>query len=246
MDSRNMDKALEIYARLAMGEEVRRSHPENGSLYEEYYQNAEVYEILNQILKKLNLSIYEYKEALYLSAGEGNRVFGYTNEELKRLMGLRYNRELYLGYYIIYQLLLCFYQDSASYQYREYLRLEELVKEVTLSLTGITRDLSVYAMEDIEEDSFKTIALLWEELPVVAGEEREQLRASRASQMGFAKLICNFLVSQKLLLEVNERYYPTDRMKALTEQYFEEYRGRIYELLEGGEPDAKHQPDSGK
>ncbi len=240
MDSRNMDKALELYAKLTMGEEVTRSHPENGSLYEAYYQNAEVYEIFNQILKKLNLSIYEYKEALYLSAGEGNRVFGYTNEELKRLMGLRYNRELYLGYYIMYQLLLCFYQDSASYQIREYVRLEEIVKEVSGSLAAITADLGIYNMDEIEENSFKSIALLWEELPLVTGEEREQLRASRASQLGITKLICNFLISQGLFLEVKERYYPTDRMRALTEQYFEEYRGRIYELLERGEEHAEY------
>lgn len=235
-----MDKALELYAKLTMGEEVTRSHPENGSLYEAYYQNAEVYELFNQILKKLNLSIYEYKEALYLSAGEGNRVFGYTNEELKRLMGLRYNRELYLGYYIMYQLLLCFYQDSASYQIREYVRLEEIVKEVSGSLAAITADLGIYNMDEIEENSFKSIALLWEELPLVTGEEREQLRASRASQLGITKLICNFLISQGLFLEVKERYYPTDRMRALTEQYFEEYRGRIYELLERGEEHAEY------
>lgn len=240
MDSRNMDKALEIYAKLTMGEDVRRSHPENGSLYEAYYQNAEVYEILNQILKKLNLNIYEYKEALYLTAGEGNRVFGYTNEELKRLMGLRYNRELYMAYYIMYQIMLCFYQDSASYQYREYVRLEEIVKEVSDSLLAITGDLQIYAMDEIEENSFKSLALLWEELPTVTGEDREQLRASRASRMGLVKLVCNFLISQGLFLDVQERYYPTDRMKALTEQYFKEYRGHIYELLEGGEDHAEY------
>lgn len=240
MDSRNMDKALDIYAKLTMGEEVRRSHPENGVLYEEYFSNAEVYEILNQLLKKLNLNIYEYKEALYLTAGEGNRVFGYSNEELKRLIGLRYNKELYLGYFIMYQILLLFYQDSASYQFREYVKLEEIAKEVSGALSAITKDLSVYAMDDIEENSFKTVALLWEELPLVTNEDRDQLRASRASQMGFTKLICNFLLSQNLFVEVSERYYPTDRMKALTEQYFEDYRGRIYELLERGDDHAEY------
>ena len=80
---------------------------------------------------------------------------------------------------------------------------------------------------------------------MLTGEDREQLRASRASQLGFTKLVCNFLVGQELLLEMNERYYPTDRMRALIEQYFEEYRGRIYELLavkseEGEQTDAKY------
>ena len=145
-----------------------------------------------------------------------------------------------MAYYIMYRILLCFYQDSASYQYREYIRLEEIVKEVSASLSTITRDLSIYSMEEIEENSFKSIALLWEELPMVTGEDREQLRASRASRMGFAKLVCNFLLSQNLFVDVNERYYPTDRLKALAEQYFEEYRGRIYELLERGEEHAEY------
>ena len=143
-------------------------------------------------------------------------------------------------YYIMYRILLSFYQDSASYQYREYIRLDEIVKEVTVSLSGIVRDLSVYAMEEIEENSFQNLALLWEELPVASGEDQEQLRASRSSQMGLVKVVCNFLISQNLFAEMNERYYPTDRMKALTEQYFEEYRGRLYELLERGEADAKY------
>ena len=113
------------------------------------------------------------------------------------------------------------------------------MKAVTGSLLDITQDISVYAMDEIEENSFKSLALLWQELPVVTGEERE-MRASRASQMAMTKLVCNFLISQDLFIEVNERYYPTDRLKALTEQYFEEYRGQIYELLERGKDHAEH------
>ena len=240
MDSRNLNKALDIYSKLMMGAQVKRKDADTGALYEEYFANAEVYEILNQLLKKLNLHIYEYKDCLYLTPGENNRVFGYSNEELKRLIGLRYNRELYLGYYVIYQIILLFYPDSASYQFREYIRLEEIVKEVTSSLAVITQDLSVYAMEDIEENSFQTIALLWEELPMVTGEDRDQLRASRASQMGFVKLMIQFLMSQDLFVEVNGRYYPTDRLNALTRQYFEEYRGRIYEIIQGGQSHAEY------
>ena len=108
MEMKNLEKAMDIYARLVTGEDVGRSGA-NASLYEDYYGNAEVYEILSVMLKKLNLHIYEYKESLFLSPGDGNRVFGYTNEEMKRAMGLRYNRELYLAYFIIYEILLLFY-----------------------------------------------------------------------------------------------------------------------------------------
>ncbi len=238
MDSVNMTKALDIYSRLITGEDISRSDKKNGYLYEEYYQNAEVYELVSEILKRLNLNIYEYNESLYLTAGEGNRVFGYSNDELKRLIGLRYNKELYLCYYIMYNVLLSFYKDSASYQFKEYVKLEDIIEETSKSLDVILKDLSVYAMEDIEEQSFKAIALLWDELPMVTGEDNDMVRASRGSKSGITKLTFNFLVSQKLFIELEERYYPTDRMKALVENYFEEYRGQIYTLLEGGKEDA--------
>lgn len=233
MDSRNLDKALDIYAKLIMGEEVRKGDRENGHLYDEYFQNAEVYEITGQIMKKLNLTIYEYQDALYLTAGEGNHVFGYTNEELKRMMGLRYNKELYLVYYIIYQVLLSFYNDSAAYQFQEFVKLENVLDEVSKSLTGILKELSIYNMDQVEENSFKTIALLWDELPTASKEDRDKLRASRNSRAGLCKIAFNFLLSQGLFLEVEDRYYPTDRFKALVENYFEEYRGRLYEVLSG-------------
>ncbi len=231
MDIRNLDKALDIYAKLIMGEEIKKDSRENGNLYEEYYGNAEVYEITGMILKKLNLSLYEYKDALYITAGEGNMVFGYTNEEMKRMMNLKYNKELYLIYYIIYQVLLSFYTDSASFQVQEFVKLENVVDEVSKSLTDLLKDLKLYSLDEVEENSFQTIALLWDELPMTASTDRGSIRAGRASKSGIVKLSFNFMISQGLFLEVEERYYPTDRFKALTENYFEDYRGRLYEVL---------------
>lgn len=140
-------------------------------------------------------------------------------------------------YFIMYNSLLLFYQDSASYQVKEYVRLEDVIEQVTAYLSSITADLSVYSMEELEEESFKTLALLWDELPVVTSEERDKNRASRASRSGYVKLAFNFMVAQHLFVEVDERYYPTDRFKAIVENYFEEYKGRIYKAL-GGETDA--------
>jgi hypothetical protein len=241
MDSRNLDKAIDIYSRLISGEEIRKNHPDNGPLYDEYYGNAEVYDIVGNILKKLNLSIYEYNEGLYITPGEGNKVFGYTNEDMKRIMGLRLNKELYMCYFIMYIILLYFYKDTGSYQFREYVIPEKVIDETSRYLSGITKELSVFITEEIEQDSFKAIALLWDELPTVtsAAAEGDKTKASRASKAGYVKLTFNFLMSQKLFVENADRYYPTDRFKAISENYFEEYRGRLYQLL-GGEEDAQH------
>jgi hypothetical protein len=236
MDSRNLDTALEIYKKLITGEEIQRSHADNGILYEEYYSNAEVYDIVSNIMKKLNLTIYEYNDRLFVTAGEGNRVFGYTNDDMKKLLGVRLNKELFLCYFIMYMALLYFYKDSASYQFREYVRLENIIDETTAYLKSITGELSVMEAEEVEQNSFAAIALLWDELPAATNEkDGEATRASKASRAGYVKLTFNFLMSQRLFIETGERYYPTDRLKALAENYFEEYRGRLYQLLGGAE-----------
>ena len=237
MEERSLDKALDIYSALITGKEISRSNPDTRDMYEEYYANSAVYDITTKLMKKLNLNIYEYNESIYVTAGEGNRVFGYTNDDMKRQLGLRLNKELYMVYFIMYNSLLLFYQDSASYQVKEYIKPEDIMEQVGTYLSAITSDLSVYSMDELEEESFKAIALLWDELPVVTSDERDRNRASRASRMGYIKLTFNFLVEQKLFVSVEDRYYPTDRFKAIVENYFEEYKGKIYRVL-GGEMDA--------
>lgn len=235
MEERSLDKALDIYSALITGQEISRSNPDTREMYEEFYSNASVYDITTKMMKKLNLSVYEYNEAIYVTAGEGNRVFGYTNDEMKRALGLRLNKELYMVYFIMYNFLLLFYTDSASYQVKEYVRLEDILEQVNSYLSAITSDLSVYAMSELEEDSFKSLALLWDELPLVTSDEKDKNRASRASRTGYVKLTFNFLQEQNLFVAVEDRYYPTDRFKAIVENYFEEYKGKIYQVLGGGE-----------
>lgn len=237
MEEKSLDKALDIYSALIIGKEVSRLNPDTRELYEEYYSNSAVYDITTRLVKKLNLNIYEFNEAIYLTAGEGNKIFGYTNDDMKRILGLRVNKELYVVYFIMYNALLAFYQDSASYQVKEFVKAEDILESVNDYMMKFTSDLSVYSMDEISEESFKSIALLWDELPTVTSEDKERNRASRASRMGYIKLTFNFLIEQKLFVAVSDRYYPTDRFKAVVENYFEEYKGKIYDIL-GGKEDA--------
>ena len=138
----------------------------------------------------------------------------------------------------MYNVLLSFYKDSVSYQFKEFVKLEDIIEDTSKALGSIIKDISIYSLEDIEEKSFKTIALTWDELPMISSEDKEGVRAARGSKAGITKLTFNFLVSQDLFIDMEERYYPTDRFKAIVENYFEEYRGRLYQLLEGGREDA--------
>ncbi len=232
MEQKNIDKAMDIYAKLMMGEEVSLSGA-NQTLYQEYMDNAEVYECLQNMLKRLNLNLYDHNSALYMTAGDGNRTFGYTNEELKKVMGLKNNKELYLCYYIMYQVILVFYKDTGSYQFVECVSPSEVLEFTTSAFAKTLSKLDVLVTDEIEEHSIRSIAILWDEMPIAFTESDDEtgFRAGRGSRSGLVKTVLNFLVGEKLLLPAGEQYYPTDRMRAIVENYFEQNRGRLYELL---------------
>lgn len=234
MENRNLDKALDIVSKLIQGENVSEKGA-NATLYQEYNTNAEVYDIVHMSLKKFNLNIYEYNSALFVGPKENNRVFGYSNEELRAKMGLKLNKELYLAYFVIYNVITLFYTDTVSSTYAEFVRLEDIIANVEKTSLSIIDKSAGLIMDEIEENSFKQIALSWDELPAATIEDQSGLRAARNSKAGFVKIVVNFLISQELLVESQDRYYPTDRFKSLIENYFDEYRGRFSEIMNGEE-----------
>lgn len=231
MDTRNLEKAVEIFGALIKGEEINRDSGEYAALYEAYNTSGEVAELLDVMLKKMNLRLYEHNYGLFVSPGAHNRVFGFTNDELKRVMGLRLNKELFLCYFIIYNIILCFYRDTAVYTYVEYIRLADVAELVDGNLGRIMSGLKRYTRNDLEENSFETLALLWDELPMILNEDTGEVRAGRGSRAGYVKLVFNFLIAQELFVEVDERYYPTERFHTVVCRYYEEERGRLYEIL---------------
>ena len=231
MDNRSLEKAMELFGKLIAGEEVSMRTTKNVELYQEYRDHAEVANLLDTMLTQMNLKLYEYNETLFITAGNQNRVFGYTNEELRRLIGVRLNKELYLCYFIIYQIITKFYTQSGTYTYTEYVKIEDIMKAVDAGLHNVIEGMEKFRLNEIEENSFEAIANLWDELPSVANEENMSGKASRGSRYGYMKLVFNFLLSQSLFLEMEERYYITDRFRVIITRYFEEERGRLYDIL---------------
>ena len=230
MERRNLEKAMDIYGALIMGESVGAQ--DRPDLYEAYTAQAEVYDILQELLARTNLSLYEYNNALYVTPGYGNRIFGYSNEELKRAIGLRLNRELYLAYFIIYAAMTLFYEDTASEAALTYVRADQVIDQVTALFAGALSKAGEGSVLSAEEDSIRSLALMWDELPLVTdNEDLSTLKAARGSRTGMVKLVFNFLTGQGLFAELSGKYYITDRMHALIRGYFDNCRGKLYELV---------------
>jgi len=231
MDNRSLERATELFGKLVAGEEISLRTAKNAELYKEYQDNAEIANTLDTMLNQLNVKLYEFNDTLFITAGNQNRVFGYTNEDLKKMIGLRLNKELYLCYFIIYQIITKFYTQSGTFTYTEYVKIDDIIKSVDAGLHNIITSMDQFRLSELEENSFEAIANLWDELPSVANEENTNGKASRGSRYGYMKLVINFLQSQLLMIEVEERYYITDRFRAVITKYFEEERGRLYEIL---------------
>lgn len=246
MDNRNLEKALEIFSGLVTGEEIGRKNKDTSSLYEEFSDNSQVYDIVMMMCRKMNLSLYEYKDTIYLSPGSGNRVFGYTNEELKKEIGIRVNRELYLCYFIMYAVVTRFYTDTSAGTFTEYVRGEDVINAADSMLASVMGKINLMSLDEVEENSFQAIAALWEELPLTISEESAAVKAARGTKAGFVKMVFNFMERQNLLLENEGRYYPTDRLRAITENYFEQYKGRLYDIMKGAAEDAAYQQNQGE
>ena len=95
------------------------------------------------------------------------------------------------------------------------------------------------ALTEVEEYSFEQMALAWD-LPLLTNEDSSVIRAEKGSRAGMVKKTFQFLNRQGLFLEVEDRYYPTDRFSALIESYFESEQSRIYEIMTGGRDDAAY------
>lgn len=229
-----MEKSLELFAKLISGECV--STNENRELYEEFNNNTQVYETLTLMLKKLNMTIYQYKDSLFVTAGENNRIFGYSNEEMRKMMNLKSNRELYMVHFIIYNIITQFYKDTANFTFMEYIKIDDLITGVDSSLANIINNIKTVTEDEVEEYSFQTLALFWDDLALNYGNDMlGNIRASKGTKVGFVKTVLNMLKDHELFIEVEERYYATDRFKALIENYFEEFRGRLFEIMKEGE-----------
>ena len=143
------------------------------------------------------------------------------------------NSELFLAYLIIYDVMTLFYETTSGEAALAYVKTDMVIESTTSLLSGVMARLESIVQNDIEENSFRTLALLWDELPLMAeNDDISTLKAARGSKTGFIKLVFNFLISQDLFAESAGKYYITDRMRALIENYYDSCKGRLYEVIE--------------
>lgn len=225
----NMDVALDIINVLMQNKEIKKA--ENPTLYQSYVNNGEIENLTNKIAKKMGFEIYRLDNTLNLCVMLDNKVFGYTNEELKRKVKmLNKNEDIYLMYFIILTIITCFYRESGLNSPRSYLGLDELLETIKIKFESLIKE-DIEQISKEKEYNFRDIKKVWERL----ADAREEITSGgKNDKISFVKLVLNFMQEENLIFFDDERQIIsiTTRLKAIVYYYFEYSKENKNQLLE--------------
>ena len=196
----NMDIALDIINVLMQNKEIKKA--ENPTLYQSYVNNGEIENLTNKIAKKMGFEIYRLDNTLNLCVMLDNKVFGYTNEELKRKVKmLNKNEDIYLMYFIILTIITCFYRESGLNSPRSYLGLDELLETIKIKFESLIKE-DIEQISKEKEYNFRDIKKVWERL----ADAREEITSGgKNDKISFVKLVLNFMEEENLIFFDEER-----------------------------------------
>lgn len=215
-----LDSAFEIYNALLEGQDIGKT--KNRDLYERYRYNPDVEEMVQYIAGRMGMDIYHYNDKLFLTPGTANRLFGYTNDELKRRISyINRNDELYLGYFIIMTLITMFYKESGIDTAVNYVGFSALVEEVSNRFHALIRMEDLEAVSHEYQFNFSDICKVWLRL---ADAREDMQQRGKNDKVSFVRNICYFLQEEGLVVIDNDRnlIFPTDRFKAIVYYYYED------------------------
>jgi hypothetical protein len=219
-----LDSSFEIFNALLEGQDVGQA--KNRELYERYRYNPDIEEMVQYIADKMGMELYHYNEKLFLSPGTGNRLFGYSNDDLKRRIPyITRNDELYLCYFIIMVLITMFYKESGIDTPINYVRFSSLVEEVSNRFEALINIEDVETLSHEYQFNFADICKVWTTLP--DAREDAQLgiqQRGKNDKISFTRNVCYFLQDEGLAVLDNDRnlIFPNDRFKAIIYYYYED------------------------
>jgi hypothetical protein len=218
-----LDEALAILKALLQGEVVSKTN--NVILYEKYRYSTDVEEMLQHLADQLELKIYAGSDQLFLSPQAGSKLFGWSNEELRREINyINNNSDLFTGYFVIMTLITMFYREAYPDTPVAYLKVNDLVESVSQRVDALLKVDELEAVSQENQFDFGDVGRVWQRLP----DAREGVSGGKNDKVAFVENICKFLHGERLVVfDANQRIiYPTERFKTIIWNYYEERDNR--------------------
>lgn len=214
--------------------------------------DPEVRNLWREIIEPLfEISLIAAGDQYYLAGGLAGGIFNYSNEELRYLLGVQRNQELFLCSFIVITLLAAFYDsEDGIAPSRESLPVNELAEMVTRHLQELGGDPAVEELENRTRVNLREPAELWLDLPY----QKVEVKHIRRSDCRLAYLLktIDLLQGHGLVRMIQDRQiFPCERLNQLIAHYYNQQarKNEILEMLrggtanvEGGGDDAPDQP----
>ncbi|MDI9456445.1 MAG: DUF6063 family protein [Dethiobacteria bacterium] len=232
---KTVETALELLKELLEHPVVERTTHED--LVGRVRFDPEVRNLWREIIEPLfEISLIAAGDQFYLAGGLTGGIFSYSNEELRNLLGVQKNQELFLCSFIVITLLAAFYDsDDGIGPSRESLLIKELAEMVTTHLQELGKSPEVEELENRARVNLREPAELWLDLPY----QKVDVVHIRRSDCRLAYLLktIDLLQMHGLVRLVHDRQiFPCERLNQLIAHYYNQQsrKNEILEMLRSG------------
>lgn len=243
---KTVETSLELLKELLEKPVVDREN--NEALVNRVRFDQDVINLWKEVIEPVfEVKLISLTDKFYLTTGLAGSIFTYSNEEMRRQLGVETNKELYLCSFIVLTMLAAFYDsEDSTAPSRESIILSDLQSLVSENLLELASDDYVEAIEDETRVNLKEPAELWLDLPYQKSDV-EQHRRSK-SQLSYLLKTMDFLQKHGLVRLIRDRQvFPEERLHNLVNHYYNnmDHKNEILELLRSNlnrKEDAGHAP----
>jgi hypothetical protein len=200
----------------------------------DYRNDPELQDLFSNIFEpQAKVKLIDTINTLYLVPETDNRVFGYTNEQLRQKLKLGDNKELYLAYFLITCLLALFYgSESMEEVQRSYVKYEELERFATLKLRELGDGEESEELEKELEINLRSTKDLWLDMQE-KDESITRLRSTTKNRASFIAKVCSFLSDEGLIHEQGTEIYVSEKTEQIIRKFYSDsqQKSKLLSLL---------------
>ncbi|WP_347940329.1 DUF6063 family protein [Peribacillus simplex] len=198
------------------------------------YSDPEIREVLHRVFLPIDQAIIvKADETLYLVPEVQNDAFSYNNEELRHLVKLKDNKELYFAQFIWMNVISEFYGEQflLTGETRSFIKVDEILNKVKELMGNFDK----LPEEDLNELSVQYelnipgMLDVWHNLSEVTDKVKD-LSKSHKKDYGFFLKVLGFLEKENLIVvKEEEEIVMTEKMKSIVGHYYHQ-ETRINEI----------------
>jgi hypothetical protein len=220
-DKEHLGIALEMmYYMLKDGVIEKKDYPNH---FMQYEIETEIREALDFCAEKFGLYVCGRGDAIFLSPGIGNKVFGMTNEEIKNDMfrGGK-NSHMYTAFFIMHVMIGEFYAESKFDTHKRNLPIVYIMEKVDEKIQSLADFEDIDNISKEYKFNFKEVKDLWDSLPsadpnIDTGKEKE---GGIGTKIGLIYETIKFMKKHQLIDLHAGAVYPMDRFKAMVSEAY--------------------------